>query len=200
MKIEQTSDGLNRCWWCTATEQYIAYHDTDWGVPTADDRTLFEKITLESFQSGLSWRTILEKRDGFRRGFANFDIATVAAFDDADIDRLLNDTGIVRHRGKITATINNANRALEAIATHGSLATFLWSFADPSDLGSGTVQRGTSPAAEAMSKAMKKLGWKFVGPTTAYAFMQATGMVNDHVEGCHHRAISAAAIAGFTRP
>jgi DNA-3-methyladenine glycosylase I len=142
----------------------------------------------------------LEKRDGFRRGFANFDIATVAQFGEADVDRLLNDTGIVRHRGKITATINNANRALEAIAAHGSLATFLWSFADPNDLGSGTVQRGTSPAATAMSKAMKKLGWKFVGPTTAYAFMQATGMVNDHAEGCHHRAISAAAIAGFTRP
>ncbi|APO86481.1 DNA-3-methyladenine glycosylase I [Marivivens sp. JLT3646] len=200
MKIEQTSDGLHRCWWCTATEQYIAYHDDDWGVPTADDRTLFEKITLESFQSGLSWRTILEKRDGFRHGFANFDIATVAQFGEADVDRLLNDKGIVRHRGKITATINNANRALEAIAAHGSLATFFWSFADPNDLGSGTVQRGTSPAATAMSKVMKKLGWKFVGPTTAYAFMQAAGMVNDHAEGCHHRAFSAAAIAGFTRP
>ena len=200
MKISVTSDGQPRCWWCTATDNYIAYHDDDWGWPVSDDLKLFEKLTLESFQSGLSWRTILEKRDGFRAAFADFDFHKVALFDEHDVERLLQDAAIVRHRGKITATINNAKLAIIVQREYGSLARYLWSFADPHDLGSGAEQRGTSPAAQAMSKQMKKDGWKFFGPTTAYAFMQAAGMVNDHAAGCVHRDAATKAQAEFNRP
>ncbi|WP_205905951.1 DNA-3-methyladenine glycosylase I [Marivivens niveibacter] len=200
MDTQVTSDGHARCAWCTATDGYISYHDDDWGWPVSDDQKLFEKLTLESFQSGLSWRTILEKRDGFKTCFTNFDFHKIAQFDDRDVERLVLDASIVRHRGKITATINNANLAIAAQQDYGSLARYLWSFADPNDLGSGTEQRSTSPAAQAMSKQMKKDGWKFFGPTTAYAFMQAAGMVNDHAVGCVNRDAATKAQAEFDRP
>jgi DNA-3-methyladenine glycosylase I len=168
-------DGKQRCRWCLATPQYIAYHDEEWGFPVHDDRRLFEKISLEGFQSGLSWRTILAKRDNFRAAFANFDFRRVAKFTQRDVNRLLKDAGIVRHRGKIEAVVNNARRVCEVVEEHGSLSKFIWGFAPDAD-------------AVAMSKRLKKMGWGFVGPTTVYAFMQAMGMVNDHAKGCVIRA------------
>jgi DNA-3-methyladenine glycosylase I len=191
-------DGRPRCAWCSATPDYTHYHDTEWGFPVADDRRLFEKLCLEGFQSGLSWRTILTKRENFRAAFAGFDIDRVAAFTEADVTRLLSDAGIVRHRGKIEAAIHNAARAQEVVAEAGSLAAFLWSF-EPRPLPTPVI-RATSPDSEALSKALKKRGWKFVGPTTVYAFMQAMGMVNDHAEGCVTRAKVAAARAAFRSP
>lgn len=181
-------DGLARCPWSGTAPEFLDYHDQEWGFPVGDDRHLFERLCLEGFQSGLSWRTILAKRERFRTVFAGFDIDTVAGFTDVDVERLLGDAGIIRHRGKIEATINNARRAAELIAAEGSLAAFLWSFApDPADaLEPQTVS--TSPASIALSKQLKRRGWKFVGPTTVYAFMQACGLVNDHVHGCVVRA------------
>jgi DNA-3-methyladenine glycosylase I len=181
MKTFKGADGKARCHWCAATPEYIAYHDTDWGFPVADDRVLFEKLCLEGFQSGLSWRTILAKRDNFRAAFKNFDIDRVARFTSRDVTRLLKDAGIVRHRGKIEAVINNARRARELIAREGSLAAFFWKFAPE------------QASSVALSRQLKKLGWKFVGPTTVYAFMQAMGLVNDHAESCviHRKAASA---------
>ena len=193
-------DGRPRCSWCAATPDYIAYHDSEWGVPVADDRLLFEKLCLEGFQSGLSWRTILAKRDNFRKAFAGFEIDRVAAFGSKDVERLLGDAGIVRHRGKIEAAINNARRAQELIREAGSLAAFLWRYEpDASALGA-PQSRSTSPESEALSKALKKRGWRFVGPTTIYAFMQAMGLLNDHATGCAFRAVAAAARAGFVKP
>ncbi|WP_417626615.1 DNA-3-methyladenine glycosylase I [Pararhodobacter aggregans] len=197
MRTEPGPDGQPRCWWCLSTPEYVAYHDDDWGYPVADDRRLFEKLTLEAFQSGLSWRTILEKRDGFRAAFAGFDAATVAAFTEADVERLLQDKGIVRHRGKIEATINNARRLLDLQASGTSFAAYLWSF-EPRD--PGPVGVSTTAESLAMSKDLKKRGWKFVGPTTIYAFMQAAGVVNDHLPDCSHHAKSVAARAAFDRP
>lgn len=191
-------DGLPRCAWCGATPAYTDYHDTEWGFPVADDRRLFEKLCLEGFQSGLSWRTILTKRENFRAAFAGFDFHRVARYGDADVARLLTDAGIVRHRGKIEATIHNAARAQNLVAEAGSLAAFLWRF-EPDPLPAPVI-RATSPESEALSKALKKRGWKFVGPTTVYAFMQAMGMVNDHAEGCVTRAKVAAARAAFRSP
>ena len=191
-------DGRPRCAWCSATPDYTHYHDTEWGFPVADDRRLFEKLCLEGFQSGLSWRTILTKRDNFRAAFAGFEIDRVAAFTGDDVARLLTDAGIVRHRGKIEAAIHNAARAQEVVAEAGSLAASLWSF-EPRPLPTPVI-RATSPDSEALSKALKKRGWKFVGPTTVYAFMQAMGMVNDHAEGCVTRAEVAAARAAFRSP
>lgn len=177
-------DGKHRCSWCAATPEYLHYHDTEWGFPVADDRRLFEKISLEGFQSGLSWRTILTKRENFRAAFHHFDFDKVARFTERDVERLLQDAGIVRHRGKIEAVINNAQRAREMVEREGSLAAFAWRYeADPKRSGKPQVV-STSPESVAMSKALKKLGWKFVGPTTVYAFMQAMGLVNDHAEGC----------------
>ena len=167
-------DGLARCFWCAASPAYRHYHDTEWGFPVDDDRRLFEKLSLESFQSGLSWRTILAKRDNFRAAFHRFDFNRVARFTARDVARLLKDEGIVRHRGKIEATINNARRARELVARDGSLAAFFW--------------RYERAEAAALSKDLKKLGWAFVGPTTVYAFMQAMGLVNDHAERCVIRA------------
>lgn len=192
-------DGKPRCRWCAITPDFVAYHDREWGFPVGDDIRLFEKLCLESFQSGLSWRTILSKREHFRAAFAGFDFRTVARFDDADVARLMADAGIVRHRGKIEAVINNAARACELVAAEGSLAAFLWRF-EPADDGIPPQSRSTSPASEALSKALRKQGWKFVGPTTVYAFMQAMGLVNDHAEGCVIRDEVAAARAGFVRP
>jgi len=191
-------DGDLRCHWCAATPEYLRYHDTEWGFPVADDRRLFEKLSLEAFQSGLSWRTILAKRENFRAAFGGFEIATVAAFGAADVQRLLADAGIVRHRGKIEAVINNARCAQALIAEQGSLAAYVWRYEAPHAAPFQTLS--TSPASQAMSKDLKRRGWKFVGPTTVYAFMQAMGLVNDHAQACVLRARVAQARATFRPP
>ncbi|MCX5495449.1 DNA-3-methyladenine glycosylase I [Kaistia dalseonensis] len=197
-------DGRPRCWWPGGLPEYEAYHDNEWGRPVVEDRRLFEKLCLEGFQSGLSWLTILRKRENFRKAFANFEIAEVARFDEADVARLLADTGIVRHRGKIASTINNARRALELIETEGSLAAYVWRFEPPASERPASVIRGsiasTSPTSIRLSKDLKKRGWSFVGPTTVYAFMQAMGLVNDHIEGCTCRAEAEDLRARLVRP
>ena len=199
--------GASRCIWCQATPLYQYYHDSEWGFPVDDDRRLFEKLCLEGFQAGLSWLTILNKRENFRKGFANFDAARVAQFGEKDILRLLADEGIVRHRGKIESTINNAGRALELRKEFGSIAAFAWSFEEdankdrPEKFTYANVKAMTqSPASIALSRALKKRGWTFVGPTTMYAFMQAMGMVNDHVGGCSSRKKALAARGTFKSP
>jgi DNA-3-methyladenine glycosylase I len=192
-------DGRPRCTWCTATPEYLHYHDTEWGFPVSDDRRLFEKLCLEGFQSGLSWRTILSKRENFRAAFAAFDFNAVARFGEADVARLLADPGIVRHRGKIEAAINNAKRAQELVREAGSLAGFIWRF-EPGAAELPEPQTvTTSPASIALAKALKQRGWAFVGPTTVYAFMQAMGLINDHAEGCVIRAEAARAKVAFRR-
>ena len=192
-------DGHSRCSWCLATDRYIHYHDHEWGFPVADDRRLFEKISLEAFQSGLSWYTILQKRDHFRAAFAQFDFHQVARFTDTDVQRLLQDAGIVRHRGKIEAVIHNAQRALEMVAQEGSLAAFFWRY-QPATPSTGEVVPAQTAESLALSKELKKRGWKFVGPTTVYAFMQAMGMVNDHAPGCVTRSAVAQAQQRWQRP
>ncbi|MFT3715865.1 MAG: DNA-3-methyladenine glycosylase I [Gordonia sp. (in: high G+C Gram-positive bacteria)] len=192
------SNGVARCGWCAATPDYVRYHDDEWGVPVDDDTRLFEKLCLEGFQSGLSWLTILNKRENFRAAFAGFDIPSVAAFGDDDVARLLADAGIVRHRGKIEAAVNNARRAQELIADEGSLAGYLWSYEPAQQPEPATLT--TSPESVALSKDLKKRGWKFVGPTTMFAMMQAMGMVNDHVADCDYRAVIDRKRADFTRP
>lgn len=190
------TDGTLRCRWCQSTRVYQDYHDQEWGFPVTDDRRLFEKLCLEGFQAGLSWLTILNKREAFRRGFAQFDAAKVARFDASDVERLLGDAGIVRHRGKIESTINNAKRVLELRKEFGSLAAYAWAFepapgSRPRRITHAVLQTfSTSPESVAMSKDLKKRGWSFVGPTTVYAFMQAMGLVNDHVEDCHARELA----------
>ena len=176
-------DGRLRCYWCSATEEYVRYHDQEWGFPVRDDQRLFEKLSLEGFQSGLSWRTILSKREGFRAAFSQFDFLRVARFDATDVERLVQDAAIVRHRGKIEAVINNAQRALEMVEQEGSLAHFFWRYRPQQDAQFGEVPSQTAES-QALSKELKKRGWKFVGPTTVYAFMQAMGMVNDHAREC----------------
>ena len=199
------ADGKRRCRWGAAPD-YIAYHDNEWGRPVADDPHLFEKICLEGFQSGLSWLTILRKRENFRAAFAGFSIPKVARFTARDVTRLLKDAGIVRHRGKIESTINNAKRAGELIAEKGSLAAYFWSHEPhaktrPKKVDLATLRAmSTTEASTALSKDLKKRGWTFVGPTTVYAFMQAMGLVNDHIEGCHCRREVEAARAVFKRP
>ncbi|TNE69487.1 DNA-3-methyladenine glycosylase I [Celeribacter ethanolicus] len=193
------SDGVSRCCWCASDPEYIRYHDEEWGYPVADDIRLFEKICLEGFQSGLSWWTILQKRENFRAAFAGFDFHRMAEFGPEDVERLVQDKGIVRHRGKIEAVIHNAARAIEMEREHGSLAAFFWSFAPETDESGGEVVAQT-PTSQRLSKTLKKKGWKFVGPTTCYAFMQAMGMVNDHHPGCAHHAKAVAARAAFTLP
>ena len=192
--------GKTRCGWATGSDDYIHYHDTEWGFPVADDITLFEKICLESFQSGLSWRTILTKRENFRQAFSGFDFERIAQFTPRDVERLLQDAGIVRHRGKIEATINNAQRAVELSEREGSLAGFFWRY-EP-DAGTAHTAQTVSTTAEskALSGALKKLGWKFVGPTTVYAFMQAMGLVNDHADECFVRTAASKARRAFQRP
>lgn len=186
-------DGALRCLWCRATPTYQHYHDHEWGFPVTDDRRLFEKLCLEGFQAGLSWLTILNKREAFRSAFAHFDAERVAHFDERDVSRLLTDVGIVRHRGKIESTINNARRVLELRTEFGSLSTYVWRFqpapkSRPKRLSLAALRAmTTSPESIAMSKDLKKRGWSFVGPTTVYAFMQAMGLVNDHLDGCHAR-------------
>lgn len=193
-------DGQPRCRWCAAAPEFFAYHDSEWGFPVSDDARLFEKLSLEGFQSGLSWRTILAKRDNFRAAFHGFDFDRVARFGARDVARLLKDPGIVRHRGKIEAVISNAKRAQELVKREGSLAAFVWRYeADPKDHARPQTV-STSAASIALSKDLKKLGWAFVGPTTVYAFMQAMGLVNDHVEGCVIRAKAERARKAFKRP
>ncbi len=200
------ADGVVSCWWPGVDPGYQHYHDHEWGRPVGEDRRLFEKLCLEGFQAGLSWLTILRKRENFRRAFAGFDPAQVAAFGPADVERLLGDAGIVRHRGKVEATIGNAGRALDLIDEAGSIAAFLWQFEpDPADRPArcdhAAVRALTAtPASSAMSKALRARGWRFVGPTTMYALMQATGMVNDHVEGCAMRESVERDRSAFVRP
>ncbi len=192
-------DGKLRCFWGVSTPDYVDYHDREWGFPVVDDRRLFEKLCLEGFQAGLSWITILRKRDAFRRAFANFEPARVARFGARDVTRLLADAGIVRHRGKIESAIGNAGRALELIDEHGSLAAYVWSFVPAAGERPTRVTREAlramtrTPTSIALSKDLKRRGWTFVGPTTVYAFMQAMGLVNDHLEGCTIRRAAAAA-------
>ncbi|TLM73908.1 DNA-3-methyladenine glycosylase I [Microbulbifer harenosus] len=193
-------DGKLRCGWCSASPDFFDYHDKEWGFPVDDDIRLFEKICLEGFQSGLSWRTILAKRNNFRAAFAGFDFNKVAQFNEVDIERLLRDKGIVRHRGKIEAVINNAKMAQDLVSREGSLAAYFWSF-EPDENSLPEPQTvSTSEASVALSKALKKQGWKFVGPTTVYAFMQAMGLVNDHSSGCALREKVEKARKRFKRP
>jgi DNA-3-methyladenine glycosylase I len=193
-------DGLLRCGWSGAAPEFLTYHDTEWGYPVSHDRRLFEKLSLEGFQSGLSWRTILAKREGFRAAFAGFDFEIVAGYTNRDIDRLLQDPGIVRHRGKIEAVINNARRALDMVDSEGSLAAYFWRHEpDPDELGAPQTA-STSPRSVALSKDLTKRGWRFVGPTTAFAFMQAVGLMNDHIHDCSIRAQVDAERSVFTRP
>jgi DNA-3-methyladenine glycosylase I len=200
------ADGRRRCFWPGSDDLYLAYHDHEWGRPVDDDTRLFEKMCLEGFQSGLSWITILRKRENFRRAFLGFDIEKVARFGEADIERMLGDAGIIRHRGKIASAINNARRAIELIGEKGSLAAYFWSF-EPApherpavvDL-AGLKANPTTAASTALSKDLRKRGFTFVGPTTMYAHMQAMGMVNDHIEGCFCRSEVEAEREGFKRP
>lgn len=186
-------DGRVRCWWCAGHADYVAYHDREWGRRVRDDQRLFEKICLEGFQSGLSWLTILRKRENFRRAFADFDFHRIARFDHHRVERLLGDRGIVRHRGKIESVIHNARRAIELVEEVGSLADYFSRFEPPAEARPRRLTRAAllplSQTAEskALSRDLKRRGWSFVGPTTCYAFMQAMGLVNDHLEGCHVR-------------
>lgn len=200
------SDDRPRCWWPGDDELYRRYHDTEWGRPVADDRRLFEKLCLEGFQSGLSWLTILRKRENFRRAFADFDPAAIARFDEQDMDRLLSDAGIVRHRGKIEAVINNAQRYRELVEAEGSLARFVWRHEpDPARRPERVTKafvcaNSITPESTALSKTLRKRGWAFVGPTTCHAFMQSMGLVNDHLDGCWVREAVEAERAAFVRP
>jgi DNA-3-methyladenine glycosylase I len=204
--IVEGDDGKRRCVWPGSVPEYRDYHDREWGRPVAVDIRLFEKICLEGFQSGLSWLTILRKRENFRRAFAGFDFDRVARFTQRDVKRLLGDAGIVRHRGKIESTINNAGRAQELVAEAGSLAAYFWRFEPdpktrPKRLDWATLKTmSTSSESVALSKDLKKRGWSFVGPTTVYAFMQAMGLVNDHLEGCFCRSKIEAERNNFRRP
>ena len=193
-------DGKSRCHWCGAAPEFLVYHDTEWGFPVSDDYRLFEKLSLEGFQSGLSWRTILAKRENFRAAFHDFDYDRIARFTQRDLDRLLKDEGIVRHRGKIEAVINNARQARELVKREGSLAAFVWRYEPDIKQLAEPQTASTSAESLALSKDLKKLGWKFVGPTTVYAFMQAMGLINDHVADCVIRAKVELARKSFRRP
>jgi DNA-3-methyladenine glycosylase I len=197
-------DGVTRCWWAGGDAGYRAYHDDEWGFPVADDIRLFEKLSLEGFQAGLSWLTILRKREAFRAAFAGFDFARVANFGERDVARLLGDAGIVRHRGKVEAVINNAGRAVELVQAEGSLAHYVWRFEPPARSGrldlAGLRELASTAESKALAKDLKKRGWRFVGPTTAYAFMQAMGLVDDHIGGCDTGASVERARRRFQRP
>jgi DNA-3-methyladenine glycosylase I len=190
-------DGVVRCAWGDSAPEYRAYHDTEWGRPVTDDPRLFEKLCLEGFQSGLSWLTILRKREAFRSAFGGFDFERVAGFGDADVERLLGDAAIIRHRGKIEATINNAQRAIELVVAEGSIAAFVWGY-EPEAQRAG--RESETAESRALAKELKRRGWRFVGPTTVYAFMQAMGLVNDHLEGCDAREPAARAREGLQLP
>ena len=196
------TDGTRRCWWCGTDPLYVRYHDDEWGVPIDQDQRLFEKICLEGFQAGLSWLTILKKRQAFRDRFGDFNVHKVARFRAKQVDKLLTDAAIIRHRGKIESTINNAQKAIELAGEYGSLASFFWRF-EP-DKRPIIRRRGqivaTTPESTAMSKELKKRGWSFVGPTTCYAFMQSMGMVNDHLRSCDRWQTIDALRSSFQRP
>jgi DNA-3-methyladenine glycosylase I len=202
--IVVSADGMARCWWGDSTPEYRAYHDTEWGFPVSDDVRLFEKVSLEGFQAGLSWLTILRKREAFRRAFVGFEFEAVARFGEPDVARLLGDAGIVRHRGKIEAVINNAGRAVELVQEHGSLAHYVWGFEPEAPSGhldrGGLADRSITAESRVLAKDLKRRGWRFVGPTTAYAFMQAMGLVNDHLDGCAARGAVEEARTRFRRP
>lgn len=204
--LNEGSDGKHRCWWCGEDSLYTQYHDKEWGNPVTDDIRLFEKICLEGFQAGLSWITILRKRENFRKAFDGFDYRKIARYTDAKVEKLVLDAGIIRHRGKIVSTINNAKRAIELEKEFGSLAAYFWSWEPeakmrPKKYDWATLKTlGKTDASLSLSKDLKKRGWSFVGPTTVYAFMQAMGMVNDHVEGCHRRSELEKHRASFKRP
>ena len=185
-QVVRDQDGTARCWWAGTDPLYVDYHDREWGFPVVDDVRLFEKLCLEGFQAGLSWLTILRKRENFRSAFAGFDFHQVAGYGDSEIARLLDDAGIVRHRGKIEATISNASRALDLIDEFGSVTAYVWRY-EPNRSGPPTDLPSITPESTAMSKDLKRRGWRFVGPTTVYAFMQAMGLVNDHIEECFVR-------------
>ena len=204
--MPQTTNGLQRCFWSDGSALYDGYHDHEWGHPVVDDTRLFEKISLEGFQAGLSWITILKKREHFRAGFDGFDFHKVATYTERDVERLLGDAGIVRHRGKIEAAIHNAGRAIELQREFGSLARYFWQYEvdtrkRPKKLTVDVLRTfTTAPEAIALSKDLKKRGWKFVGPTTMYAFMQAMGLVNDHQHDCFMRAPVEAERKALQRP
>ncbi|MBT5649102.1 MAG: DNA-3-methyladenine glycosylase I [Rhodospirillaceae bacterium] len=199
-------DGHARCFWPGDLPDYLAYHDDEWGLPVADDHRLFEKICLEGFQSGLSWLTILRKRENFRETFSEFDFTRIAKYGKRDVEKLVNNAGIIRHRGKIESTVNNAKKAIEMADEFGSLGAYFWQFeTDPANrpkrLDHSTLKTlGKTPESIALSKNLKKRGWSFVGPTTAYAFMQAMGMVNDHIDGCFAHDATEKARKKFKRP
>jgi DNA-3-methyladenine glycosylase I len=197
-------DGVARCFWADSAPEYRAYHDTEWGFPVADDVRLFEKLSLEGFQAGLSWLTILRKRENFRAAFAGFDFREVAGFGERDVARLLEDAGIVRHRGKIEAVINNAGRAVELVEAEGSIAHYVWQFEPADHVGRLDRERlaalASTPDSTVLAKDLKRRGWRFVGPTTVYAFMQAMGLTNDHLHGCAARAWTDSARQAFQRP
>ncbi len=204
--LHTAADGITRCWWGSDHEDYSRYHDEEWGRPANNDYQLFEKICLEGFQSGLSWLTILRKRENFRQAFLNFDFNKISKFDESNVEQLLQNAGIVRHRGKIEATINNASRAIELVDEFGSLATYIWQW-EPKihepHVGKGDYNHvipSITQTSLALSKDLKKRGWKFFGPTTAYAFMQAMGLVNDHIDGCHSRNVVDALRSNFKPP
>ncbi len=199
-KIVLGPDGKPRCGWCAAAPEFFDYHDKEWGYPVDDDIRLFEKLCLESFQSGLSWRTILAKRENFRAAFHHFDFNKVAKFSSDDVENLLQNEGIVRHRGKIEAVINNARCAQEMVQKEGSLAAYFWRH-EPKEIDGFVPQSlSTSDVSKALSKDLKKRGWKFVGPTTLYAFLQAMGLINDHATDCVYRAKVEEARQAFKRP
>ena len=202
--IVRGDDGVGRCWWGASTPDYRAYHDAEWGFPVDDDIRLFEKLCLEAFQSGLSWLTILRKREAFRSAFKGFEFERVARFGSRDVERLMGDASIVRNRAKIEATINNAKRAVELVDAEGSVAHYVWRFEPegrPERLDrAGLTELAVSPESTALAKDLKRRGWSFVGPTTVYAFMQAMGLVNDHLDGCHAHPRAAKARRAFRRP
>jgi DNA-3-methyladenine glycosylase I len=204
--LHRGNDGALRCWWAVSAPDYVEYHDSEWGFPVADEQRLFEKICLEGFQSGLSWLTILRKRNNFRRAFADFDFTRVARYGSRNVQRLLGDAGIVRHRGKIESTINNARRAVELSEEFGSLAAYFWQWEPDVSARPKRVTRQVltgltqTPESRALSQDLKRRGWTFVGPTTVYAFMQAMGLVNDHLESCVVRDRVLAARTDFRPP
>jgi DNA-3-methyladenine glycosylase I len=202
--VVRGEDGVGRCWWADSTDEYRVYHDTEWGFPVSADAQLFEKLSLEGFQSGLSWLTILRKREAFRRAFKGFELEPVARFGTKDVERLLKDSSIVRNRAKIEAVINNARRAVELAQAEGSLAAYLWRFEPEERPGrldrAGLAALSLTPESTALAKDLKRRGWRFVGPTTVYAFMQAMGLVNDHLAGCDAGEDVARARAEFKRP
>ena len=197
-------DGVTRCWWADSAPEYRSYHDDEWGFPVADDVRLFEKLSLEGFQAGLSWLTILRKREAFRNAFAGFDFEQIARFGEDDVERLLADSSIVRHRGKIEAVINNAKRSIELVQSEGSIAKYVWRF-EPAQRkerldSAALAELAVTAESKALAKDLKRRGWRFVGPTTVYAFMQAMGLVNDHLDGCDARARVDDARGEFERP